>query len=94
MANPRGANELGRSEEQKGALWLLEPTCEAGREGAAGLFPGSLSGHGEASDSPQKVMAGALSSGGLQADVCKRSLWKSGKRGGWSKRKGMRKEAV
>ena len=68
MANPRGANELGRSEEQKGALWLLEPTCEAGREGAAGLFPGSLSGHGEASDSPQKVMAGALSSGGLQAD--------------------------
>lgn len=64
-AEPTGENELGRSGEQKGAL-----VCEAGREGAGGRFTDNLRGHREASNFPQKVTAGVLSRGGLQADIC------------------------
>ena len=82
-AEHRGENELSRSEEQKGALWLLEPGGCSRQRGAGGAFTDSLPGHREASHSSQKVTAEVLIRGG---DICKRSFWvQGGKWSGWSK---------
>lgn len=70
-AEPRGENELGRSEEQKGALWLLQPGGCSKQRGAGGVLTDSLPGHREASHFSQKVTAEALIRGG---DICKSSL--------------------
>ena len=82
-AEPRGENELGRSEEQKGALWLLEPGECSRQRGAGSVFTDSLPDHREASHFAQKVMAEVLIRGG---NICKSSLWvQGGKWSGWSK---------
>jgi len=56
-AKHRGENELGRSEEQKGTLWLLEPGGCSRQRGAGGVFTDSLPDPREASHFSQKVTA-------------------------------------
>lgn len=53
-AEPRGENELGRSEEQKGALWLLQPGGCSRQRGAGGVFTTASQVTGRHPISPRK----------------------------------------